>query len=80
MRTKQHHQTADDLDAVAEQHDLALGLRVRVGPDEGCKNHVEQGKHGHQRGLLPFGCPAAAQQLHRAHEQGVVCQRAEELR
>ena len=80
MPAKEHEQTADDLDAVAHQHDLAFGVGIGKSAHKRRQNHIKQREHRHQRGLLPLGRLRAAQQLHGSYKQGVVGQRAEELR
>ncbi|MPN33705.1 hypothetical protein SDC9_181196 [bioreactor metagenome] len=80
MGAEQHHQTAHHLDGIADEHHLALGHRIGKCAHERRQHHVEQRKHGHQCGALPFWRTAGAQQLHGGHEQGIVGQRAEELR
>jgi hypothetical protein len=80
VHAEEHQQAARHLDGVADEHDLALGPRVGKRTDEGREHHVEQGKERHQRGALPLGRAACAQQFDRSHEQRVVRQRTEELR
>ena len=80
VAAEQHHQAAHHLDAVADEHDAALGQRIGEGADEGRQHDVEQREHRHQGGALPFGGARRAQQLDRGDEQRVVGQRAEELR
>ena len=80
VAAEQHHQAADDLDQVREEHHPALGQRIGNRADERGQDHIEQREHGHQCGGLPCGLPRAFQQLHPRHEQRVVSQRAEKLR
>ena len=80
MAAKQHQQATQDFDAIAHQHDPTLWKGVCVSAYKRRQHHVKQGKHGYQGRLLPFRGLGATQQLHCAHKQGVVSQRAEKLR
>ncbi len=80
VAAEQHHQAAQHLDAVADEHDPALGHRVGEGADEGRQQHVEQREHRRQGRHLPGRRVRRLQQLDGGHQQRVVSQRAEELR
>jgi hypothetical protein len=80
VAAEQHHQAADHLDAVGDEHHPALGDRVGKCADEGRQHHIEEGEHRHQCGRLPGRRTVAAQQLDGGDEQCVVGERAEELR
>jgi len=80
VHAEQHHQAADHLDEVREEHHLALGQGVGDRAHEGGQDHVEQREHRNERGALPFGAARSPDQLHRRDEQRVVGERAEELR
>jgi hypothetical protein len=55
VAAEQHHQAADHLDGVRDEHHPALGDGVGEGADEGREHDVEQREHRHQRGALPLG-------------------------
>jgi hypothetical protein len=80
VHAQQHQQAAHHLDGVADEHHLALGQAVGEGADEGRQQHIEEREHRHQAGALRTAGVERAQQFHRGDEQGVVGQRAEELR
>jgi hypothetical protein len=80
MGGEQHQHAADDLDAVGDQHHLALGHRVRERTDQRRESdvgdheaHLERG--GHPRRFLQF-----TEQRDRGDQQRVVGERREELR
>jgi hypothetical protein len=79
VRAKQHQQAAHHLDGIADEHDLAFGQGIGKSAHEGRQDHIEKGKHWHQRGLLPLGCTPGPQQRHGTHEKRVVGQRRKEL-
>ena len=68
------------LEGVADEHDLALGPRVREGAHERRQHHVEEGEHGHQCRGLPGRRLRRLQQFDGGNEQRVVGERREELR
>ena len=80
MQGEQHQRTAQDLDAVGDQHHAALGHGIREGTDQRREHHV--GDHeallegrGHPRGRVQV-----AQHLDRSDEQRVVGERRKKLR
>jgi hypothetical protein len=56
-----------------------LGKASANAPTNGCQHHVEQRKHGHQRGTLPFGGATGAKQFYGGDKKRIVGQRRKEL-
>jgi hypothetical protein len=79
MRAEQHHQTADHLDRVADEHHSPFGQGVGKGAHQWRQHHVEDGKDRHQCRALPFGRSRAPHELDRHDKDRVVGQRRKEL-
>ena len=80
VHRKHHHEAAEHLDRVGDQHDLALRHRVGKRADERGQDHVEHDKRLLQRGLHPVGLVHFLQEPDRRDQQRVVRERAEKLR
>ena len=65
MAAEQHHQAADDLDRVRDEHHRALRHRVGEGADERREDHVEQREHRRQRRDVPGRRAGRLQQFDR---------------
>ena len=76
----QHQHAADDLDAVGDQHHLALRHRIGERADQGREQDVRQDEALLQARRHPAGLVEIAQQGDRGDQQGVVGERAEKLR
>src|SRR5574343_1161230 len=80
MGAKEHHAAADDLDAVADQHDPAFRHRVGKGADEGGENDVGNGEEGFEQWLVFGWCVHLAQGGDGGDQEGIVGQRGKKLR
>ena len=75
-----HEDTAQHLDAVADEHDPALGHGVGEGADEGRQEHVGDGEEELEQGFVLGRGLNLPQGGDGGDEQRVVGQRGEELR
>ena len=80
MQREQHQQAPRDLDAVGDQHDLALRHRIGERADQRREQHVRQDEALLQRRRHPTGLVQVAEQGDRGDQQRVVGERTEELR
>jgi hypothetical protein len=79
-RAPQHDEAADDLDAVGDQHHLALRQPVGEGADVGREQHVGHDEEELEVRREPGRRVGLHQQRDRRDQQGIVGERREELR
>ena len=80
MCIDQHQPAADDLDRVGDEHDAALGHRIGERADERREHDVRHDETLLERRRHPGRLVELAQQRDRGDQQGVIGERAEELR
>ena len=80
MRFDQHQRAAENLDRVGEQHHAAFGHRIGERADEGSEHDIRHDEALLQRRRHPGRLVELAQQRDRGDQQGVIGERAEELR
>jgi hypothetical protein len=80
VSAEQHHQAADHLDGVRDEHHAPFGHGIGKGAHQRREDHVEQCEHRRQRRHVPGRGTRGLEQFDGRHQQRVVSQRAEELR
>ena len=77
---KKHHEAADDLDDIRDEHDPALRHRVGESADEGREHHVGDREEELQQRRHPLRRLHLQEQRDRGDEQRIVRERREKLR